>query len=100
MMNNLLNVIVIGALVGTFVLAPAQRLVAPHDTVLDVSPSQAAVPQNDHGKSAAIAAIEAAGYENVRLLARATNGSWRAKAYRTAAEVTVTVDGMGRVSVE
>ena len=100
MMNNLLNLIVMGALVGTFVLAPTQTLVTPRDTDLDIPRGQVAVSQNDHGKSAAIAAIEAAGYENVRLLVRATNGSWRAKAQRTAAEVTVTVDGMGRVSVE
>lgn len=100
MMNNLFNAIVIVALVGTFVLAPTHRLVVSHDTVADSALHQTAASQNDQGKSAAIAAIEAAGYENVRLLAREANGYWRAKAYRTSGEVTVRVDDRGWVLVE
>jgi hypothetical protein len=100
MMNNLFNAIVIVALVGTFVLAPTHRLVVPHDTISDAAAHQAALSQNDHGKSAAIAAIEAAGYENVRLLSREANGHWRAKAYRTSGEVTLRVDDRGWVLVE
>lgn len=99
MMNNLLNAIVIVALVGTFVLAPTHRLVVSRDAVSEASQHQAA-PQADQGQSAAIAAIQAAGYENIRLLAREANGHWRARAYRTAGEVTVTVDTSGRVLVE
>ena len=100
MMNNLLNAIVIVALVGTFVMAPTHRLVVSRDTPAEGSMHQATVPQHDQGQSAAIAAIEAAGYENVRLLAREANGHWRAKAFRTAGEVTVRVDTNGRVLVE
>jgi hypothetical protein len=100
MMNNILNAIVIVALVGTFVLAPTHRLVVSHDTLSGGAVHQAVASQNDRGKSAAIAAIEAAGYENIRLLAREANGNWRAKAYRTAGEVTVLVDERGRVLVE
>ena len=100
MMNNLFNAIVIVGLVGTFVLAPTQQLVVSRDTVADGAVHQAAVSQNDQGRSAAIAAIQAAGYENVRLLAREANGHWRARAYRTSGEVTVTVDDRGWVLVE
>ena len=100
MMNNLLNAIVIAALVGTFVMAPTHRLVVSRDTIADGAVHQAVVSQNDQGKSAAIAAIQAAGYENVRLLAREANGHWRAKAYRTSGEVTVRVDDRGWVLVD
>jgi hypothetical protein len=97
MMNNVLNAIVIVALVGTFVLAPTHRLVVSRDTISDSAVHQAAMSQNE---SAAIAAIEAAGYENVRLLAREANGHWRAKAHRISGEVTLRVDDRGWVLVE
>jgi hypothetical protein len=100
MMNNLFNAIVIVALVGTFVLAPTQQLVVSRDAATDGAVHQAVVTQNDQGKSAAIAAIQAAGYENVRLLTREANGHWRAKAYRTSGEVTLRVDDRGWVLVE
>ncbi len=100
MMNNVLNAIVIVALVGTFVLAPTHRLVVSRDAISDSALHEAAVSQNDQGKSAAIAAIEAAGYENVRLLAREDNGHWRAKARRISGEVTLRVDDKGWVLVE
>jgi hypothetical protein len=34
------------------------------------------------------------------VLGKASNGIWRAKAYRGATEVRLTVDGTGRVSME
>ena len=34
------------------------------------------------------------------MLASGTDGTWRAKAYRGAVEVRLTVDGVGRVSAD
>jgi hypothetical protein len=36
----------------------------------------------------------------VTVLGKASNGTWRAKAYRGTTEVQLTVDGTGRVSLE
>ena len=49
---------------------------------------------------AAKAAVEADGYKRATVLGKASNGTWRAKAYRGATEVQLTVDGTGRVSLE
>lgn len=56
--------------------------------------------QADLDMKAAKAAIEADGYKGVRVLGKASNGGWRAKAYRGATEVQVTVDGAGGVSAD
>ncbi len=142
-MNNLLNVIVLGSLVGTFfVFAPESepRTVAsrpsPSDvatasppvfaastTVFSLQPpiplvrSQRAAatvavtpeartheaerqPQDGFDRTAAKSAIEADGYRGVTALAKGTDGTWRAKAYRGKEEVRLSVDGAGRVSTE
>jgi len=49
---------------------------------------------------AAKAAIERDGYKRVRILDKAGNGGWRAKAYRGVAEVFLKVDSHGAVSAE
>jgi hypothetical protein len=56
--------------------------------------------QDDLDSKAAKAAVEADGYKRVTVLGKAGNGTWRAKAYRGATEVRLTVDGTGRVSLE
>lgn len=95
MMNHLFNAIIIVALVGTFVLAPASQ---PPPVVSRPSEMATASPAID---SAAVkAAIEACGYSEVSVLAAGTDGTWRAKAYRGATEVQLTVDGTGKVSTD
>jgi hypothetical protein len=49
---------------------------------------------------AAKAAIERDGYKRVKILDKAGNGGWRAKAYRGVAEVFLKVDSHGAVSAE
>lgn len=49
---------------------------------------------------AAKAAIERDGYKRVKILDKASNGGWRAKAYRGVAEVFLKVDSHGAVSAE
>jgi len=49
---------------------------------------------------AAKAAIERDGYKRVMILDKASNGGWRAKAYRGVAEVFLKVDSHGAVSAE
>jgi hypothetical protein len=49
---------------------------------------------------AAKAAIERDGYKRVRILDKADNGGWRAKAYRGVVEVLLKVDSHGAVSAE
>jgi hypothetical protein len=56
--------------------------------------------QDDLDRKAAKAAVEADGYKRAALVAKASNGSWRAKAYRGTTEVWLTVDGTGRVSLD
>lgn len=56
--------------------------------------------QADLDKKAAQAAVEADGYKRVVVLGKASNGAWRAKGFRGSTEVTLTVDGTGRVSMD
>jgi hypothetical protein len=94
MMNNLFNVIVIAALVGTFVLAPAPQ---PSQPPVASQPAEVAAASSVTDWAAAKAAIEACGYGEVSALTKAADGSWRAKAYMGATEVQVVVDAKGRV---
>ena len=94
MMNNLLSVIVMVVLVGTFVLAPTPPQ-TPAVTSHAPAESLAAAPIIDG--SAAKAAIEASGYTEVSGLIKATDGTWRARAYIGTAEVQLIVDARGRV---
>ena len=97
MMNNLFNAIVIVALVGTFVLAPASQPLPPS---VASRPPETAIASPAIDSAAAKAAIEACGYSEVSVLAPGTDGTWRAKAYKGATEVQLTVDGTGRVSTD
>jgi len=56
--------------------------------------------QDDLDRRAAKAAAELDGYKRVTILGKASNGAWRAKGYRGATEVRLTVDGTGRVSMD
>jgi len=56
--------------------------------------------QDDLDRKAAKAAVEADGYKRATLVGKASDGSWRAKAYRGTTEVWLTVDGTGRVSLD
>ena len=143
MKNNLLNLIVLVALVGTFASAPTPQPVSPsiasRVTTSDpavashanagssaLEPHQPPIPLVRNGQAlpttaaspdlpvseaeaqapddldlrAAMAAIEADGYKRVTVLGKGSDGTWRAKAYRGATEVQLTVDGTGRVSAE
>jgi hypothetical protein len=72
------------------------------------SPTASAAPapdaevqaQDDLDRKAAKAAVEADGYKRATMLGKASNDTWRAKAYRGTTEVRLTVDGTGRVSLE
>jgi hypothetical protein len=64
------------------------------------APDAEAQAQDDLDRKAAKAAVEVDGYKRVTVLGKAGNGTWRAKAYRGATEVRLTVDGTGRVSLE
>lgn len=94
MMKNLLSAIVMVVLVGTFMLAPASPP-TPAGTSRAPAESLAAAPIIDG--SAARAAIEASGYRDVSDLVKATDGTWRARAYIGTAEVQLIVDASGRV---
>jgi len=78
-------------------LLAAQRATAPQSVYPD-----AALPNDTIlGKmteSAAKAAIEADGYKGVRILQRAADGGWRARALRGTIEVGLSVDLRGSVS--
>ena len=56
--------------------------------------------QDDLDRKAARLAAEHDGYKRVSIVGRASNGAWRAKGYRGATEVLLTVDGTGRVSMD
>src|SRR5262245_15455797 len=71
--------------------APAASANAP------TAPTEQQV-QDELDRKAAKAAVELDGYKRVTILGKASNGAWRAKGYRGAAEVVLTVDGTGRVS--
>jgi hypothetical protein len=73
--------------------SPAQQEVTTEDTAEDQS--QEALDSEE-----AKAAIERDGYKKVMVLGKATNGAWRAKAYRGVAEVFLTVGSDGTVSSE
>jgi hypothetical protein len=98
MMNNLFNAIVIAVLVGTVVMTPLPQPSTPAGVSLPsvtVATSSSAIDG-----AAAKAAIEACGYSEVSVLVPGADGTWRAKAYRGATEVQVTVDGTGKVSFQ
>lgn len=71
----------------------ASPLVAPE---VDTQPRA----QDGLDMKAAKAAVEADGYKRVTVLGKAGNGTWRAKGFRGATEVPLTVDGSGRVSMD
>ncbi|SRR6266851_4018111 len=77
------------------------RASLPPPTATDAPVADAEVKaQEDLDKKAAKAAVEADGYKRVTVLGKASNGTWRAKAYRGTTEVQLTVDGTGRVSLD
>jgi hypothetical protein len=78
--------------VGTSLASPT----LPEAPVVDAE-QQA---QDDLDSKAAKAAVELDGYKRVSVLGKASNGTWRAKAYRGTTQVGLTVDGTGRVSVD
>ena len=86
----------------------ARRAPVPLVRNVRASPTASAAPapdaevqaQDDLDRKAAKAAVEADGYKRATVLGKASNGTWRAKAYRGTTEVRLTVDGTGRVSLE
>ena len=56
--------------------------------------------QDDLDKKLAKAAVEADGYKRVTVLGKAGNGAWRAKGFRGATEVLLTVNSSGRISMD
>jgi hypothetical protein len=87
--------------------APVPLLMKPRPTIeppiFDADAVGPEVPVkigDNSGESAAKAAIEADGYKGVKVLRQGANGLWYAKAMRGAAEVPLTVDAAGRVTLE
>ena len=77
------------------------RASLPSKTAPDAPvPDAEAQAQDDLDRKAAKAAVEADGYKRATVLGKASNGTWRAKAYRGTTPVLLTVDGTGRVSLE
>lgn len=56
--------------------------------------------RDDLDRKAAKVAVEMDGYKRASILGKTSNGAWRAKAYRGTTEVSLIVDGTGRVSLE
>jgi len=56
--------------------------------------------KDEQDRKAAKAAIEADGYKRAGTLTKGVNGTWRAKAFRGATQVQLTVDSMGNVSAD
>jgi hypothetical protein len=98
MMNNLLTAIIAVVLVGTFLMAPAPQP-APQ-SIASRPAAEPAAASSVVDSSAAKAAIEAYGYREVSVPAKAADGVWRAKAYIGTAEVRLTVDAAGKVLPE
>jgi hypothetical protein len=69
----------------------------PPVTAPPVDPQQA---QDGLDREAAKAAVEADGYRRVTVLGKTGRDAWRAKGFRGATEVLLTVDGAGRVSMD
>ncbi len=97
MMNNLFNTIVVAVLVGTVVMTPLPQPSTP--SVASLPPATVST-SSAIDSAAAKAAIEAYGYSEVSVLVPGTDGTWRAKVYRGATEIQVTVDGTGKVSFQ
>lgn len=81
--------------------APAASPTVParSETSTSAAPEDRQTPDDLDRKAARLAA-ELDGYKRVSILGRADNGAWRAKGYRGATEVLLTVDGTGRVSLD
>lgn len=67
---------------------------------VSVTTGPTASPEEGEGRSFAKTAIEADGYKTVKSIVAGPDGTWRARALRGTAEVTVTVDRDGRVSAD
>lgn len=82
-------------------LVRAPRTAAGSAAASDV-PAAPAEPQkqDDVDKKAAKVAVEMDGYKRASIVGKTSNGAWRAKAYRGTTEVSLIVDGTGRVSLE
>jgi hypothetical protein len=72
----------------------------PNETPAATVEPAPAVEQDALDRKVAKAAAEADGYRRVGIVGKASNGAWRAKAYRGTTEVMITVDGTGRVSMD
>lgn len=70
---------------------------APPVTAPVADPQQS---QDSLDREAAKAAVEADGYKRVTVLGKTGRDAWRAKGFRGATEVLLTVDGAGRVSMD
>ena len=82
-----------------FVRAPRLAAATPSSSDASVAPPESK-KQDDLGKNAARVAVEMDGYKRASIVGKASNGAWRVRAYRGATEVSLIVDGTGRVSLE
>jgi hypothetical protein len=69
----------------------------PTEEPIEIAEAQ---KQEELDKKAAKVAVEMDGYKRATIVGKASNGAWRAKAYRGATEVLLIVDGTGSVSME
>lgn len=67
---------------------------------LQQQPQPELQPEDALDRSAARAAVEADGYKRVSIQSKGSNGAWHARGYRGTTEVALTVDAMGRVSMQ
>jgi hypothetical protein len=87
---------------------PVPVLLAPRHVVASTgeaagktrAPGDDAAPLDKAGELAAKVAIEMDGYKGVRVLSRGPDGVWKALALRGQAEVLVSVDSTGNVSLD
>src|SRR5262245_27879127 len=70
---------------------------SPTEEPIEIAEAQ---KQDELDRKAAKVAVEMDGYKRVSIVGKASNGAWRAKAFRGATEVLLIVDGTGSVSME
>ena len=119
MTNNILNLIVLTALVGTFAsrsdagagvaipgvtrdnIRPRGRFARPCRVgCCGRSFASESAGTGRFGDASRPGGNRSSGYERVSVLGKGSDGTWRAKAYKGTSEVRLTVDGRGRVSAE
>lgn len=82
--------------------APRAPIAVKETPPQEANGAEATMPETLRGLSDANAraAIEADGYKRVRVISKAEDGTWRARAFRGSTEVALRVDAQGNVMAE